>query len=660
MKKYKKVISLLFLLSFVFQGFLIKPVKAEDTLNNIILLIDNSGSMRQTDPKRLSMVAASMLIDSIGENTSLNIISFGDKPMYLYSLDKKPSRESLKAELLNVKFDSNYTDAKEGLKEALAQLSKVQGDKSIIILSDGKEDPAGGLTKEHKDEFKTLIEKAHSDGVKINCIALSKAADKDSLENIAFKTAGEFYYSDSPSQLFNVFSKLLGNINDFYTVKEYEIENQAAKEVKLSSYIQEVIIKIAAINNKTPFVDVLKNDKVLTASKLGDGYKIYSFKNEEDNTISISSKDEGKYSVIVQVKSRAKLNINSLDKSFSVPKGVPMDINVSLIVDKDIMGLHMDKVEGDSREPINKNNNGFSFTFNKAKSGQYPILITAYDGQGRIIAVNNLNINVTDYPPFYYTSQVPNEMILNKPYKIALKQIDNQKVINPSGEILVDYGDKYEEFPLKLVDNILVTEVTLHKLQGVKITTCINGVSNNDNFSYYLPNFKVKAIKEPLTKLGYYYEFFKVPIYVILTLSILIFIIITFGKYQYKRYSLYSITKELTYKLSSLGANYFLIITLCPEKNIQYLNLKGNTIEVEDEENNEIGYLILNLPKGNKIMQGIKYFVLKDNAFFIEYYPSMEQQVYKEDEEINTSFLYEEDIRIFIKCKKEGITIYFS
>lgn len=660
MKKYYKVISLLFLLSFILQGFLVKSVKAVEIQNNIVLLIDNSGSMKETDPKRLSIVAAAMLIDSIDDNTNLNIITFGDKAEALYSLDDKPLKENLKAELLNIKFNNNYTDLKEGIKEALSQLSKMQGDKKIIVLSDGKEDPIGGLTKEHKDEFTSFIEKAHSDGVKVNCIALSDFADKDSLENIAFKTGGEFYYSNNPSELFNVFSKILGNINGYYTVKEYEMEDQVSKEVKLSSYIQDIIIKIASLDNKTPIVDVEQNDKQLTASKLGDGYKIYGFKNEGDNTINISPRDKGKYSVIVQVRSKAKLNINSQDKNFTVPKGVPMDISVSLELDKDLMGLHMDKVEGDSREPINKSNNGFSFTFNKIKNGQYPILITAYDGQGRIIAVNNLYINVTDYPPFYYRSQIPKEMIINKPYKIELKQINNQKVINPSGEIIVDYGDKYEEFPLKFVDNLLISEVTLHKLQGVKLTTCINGVYNNDNFSYYLPYSNVKAIKKPLTKLGYYYELIKVPFFIILTLSALIYILIAFGKYQYKRFCLYTITKELTYKLNSTGTNYFLSVTLSPEKNIQYLNLKSNTVEVEDEEMSGIGYIILNLPKGNKLIQGLKYFVFKDKVFLVEYYGGMEQQVYKEEEEISSSFIYEGDIRIFIKSKREEITIYFS
>jgi hypothetical protein len=660
MKKYIKVLSLLFFISFFLQIIFIKHVNAVELQNNIVLLMDVSGSMQQTDPRRLSMVAASMLIDSIDENTKVNIVTFGDKANAYYSIESNPSKEALKNELLNIKFNNNYTDLKEGIKEALVELSKVQGNKDIIVLSDGKEDPKGGLSKEYTDEFSTLIEKTHLDGIKVNCIALSQKADKDVLEDISFKTEGEYYYSSTSSELFNVFSSLLGNINNFYTVNEYEIEDQSSREVKLSSYVQEVLIKIAAIDNNIPLVDVMQNNKQLLVSKLGEGYKIYNFKNTEDNVITISPKDKGKYSVIVQIKSKAKINVNSIDNSFSIPNDVPLNIDMSLETDKDIIGLHMDKFEGNIREGIKKTSNGFSFTFNKAKSGQYKILITTYDGKERIIAVENLNINVTDYPPFYYRDQIPREMIIGKPYKIELNQVNGNKVINPSGEIIVDYGDKYEKFPLKLVDNTLVSEITLNKLQEVRLTTCINGVSNNESFSYFLPYFKINAIKEPLTKPGYFYQAFKIPIYIILMIIVVIFIFILFGRYQYKRLGNFSITKELTYKLSLMGTNYFLAVTLSPIKNIKYLNLKGNSIEVEDEGINEIGYIMLNLPSGNKVVQGIKYFVLKDKAFYEEYYPSMRQQVYREDDEIYTSFIIEGNFKSIIKVKREEITIYFS
>lgn len=764
MKRYRGLISFILLISFVFQGVFVKGVKAADAENNIILLIDNSGSMRDTDPKRLSLVAASMLIDSIDENTNLNIVPFGDKPLAQYRLAMKPSKEALKKELTGINFDSNFTDMKEGLSEALLEMDKLQGDKSVILLSDGKEDPAGGLTKEHSEEFSALIEKAHLSGVKVNCIGLSQAADKESLANIAFKTGGQFYYSNNPSELFSVFSKLLGNMDDFYTVQEYTVEGEAAKEVKLSSFVEQATIKIASFDNKTPMVSVEEDKKELEASKLGDGYKIYSVKNDKDSTINILPRDKGKYSIIVQVKSRASLNITSTDNNFTVPMGIPVTINAALKVDKEIIGLHMDKVEDNSREPISKGDNGFVFTLNKAKSGQYSILITAYDGEGRIIAVNNLNVNVTDYPPFYFANPLPGEMIVEKPYRIELKQLNDLKVISPSGDIIVDYGDKQEEFPLKFVDNVLVSEVTLHKLQGVKLTASINGVYNNESFSYYLPYTKVKAVEKPfidieavktkvnfrqnqavnltlnikamklykdervtvydvsnnklgefivpaniknsasaagnapyqikvsiqpkelgknlilklkaedgvrvtesikteinvLSKFDYYFAPFRLPLYFLIALILVFYCVKIFGRYQYKRYRNYVVSKELNYRLSSRPGNYFLTLTLSPEENVQYLNYKSKSVELEAESNNEIGCFSLSLPKGNELMKGIKYFLYKDKVFSIEYYPAMEQQVYKEEEEVEGSLTYGEDVKIIVRNKKEEIIICFS
>ncbi|MFL0248313.1 vWA domain-containing protein [Candidatus Clostridium stratigraminis] len=658
MRKAIKIISLLFFTTLVMQFINIYCLKAAEVQNNIILLMDVSGSMKETDPKRLSIVAASMLIDSSADNTNLNIVTFGDKAKSKFTLESKPSKEKLKGELANIKFDNSYTDLKDGIKEALLQLSKMQGNKSIILLSDGKEDIRDGITKEHKDEFASLIDKAHSEEIKINCIALSNLADKAALQNIAFKTEGQFFYSNSPSQLINVYSKLIESINNFFTIKEYEISDEVPSEIKLSSYVQEITVKIASLENKTPLVDIMKGGAVLSASKLGDGYKIYNISNKEDCILNVSPRDNGKYLVIIQIKSKSVISIKPLEKDFSIPKEVPLKLNVTLTADKDIVGLHMDKVEGTFREPIERDSSGFNFTFNKAKSGEYEILVTAYDGQGRIIAVNNLRINVTDDPPFYYKAEIPKEIVIDKPYKIVLKQLSQDKVINPSGEIIVDYGDKYEKFPLKIVDNYLTTEVTLHKLQEVSLTVCVNGVFDNDSFSYFLPQSKVTAVKRPLTMKEYYYEKFKIPMLIIFILSAMDLLIIVFQRTQYKRFLKYSITKELTYKLGSKNISYFLTVTLTPTKNIKYLNLKGNTLEAEDEENNGVGYLLLDFPKGSKIFQGLKYLVLKDKAFKIEYYPSMEQQVYKEEEEVSGSLLFEGNIRIIIKVKKDEIIIY--
>ena len=214
------------------QAFAVNNIKALELNKNVILLIDNSGSMRNTDPNKLSVVAASMLIDTINENSSLNIIAFGDKAAAAHKLSDKPSKEVLKKELQGLKFDSGSTNLKEGIKEALSQLQGISGESTIIVLSDGKEDPAGGLTDSHMKELSSLSEQAGDMKIKINCIGLSKYADEAVLSDITSKTGGNYFPCDNPSELFNIFSKILGDLNDFYTIEQFATDTKKEKEIK--------------------------------------------------------------------------------------------------------------------------------------------------------------------------------------------------------------------------------------------------------------------------------------------------------------------------------------------------------------------------------------------------------------------------------------------
>jgi hypothetical protein len=500
MRTYHKLCIVLLLLTFAVQFINIKSAEAFEVEKNIVLLIDNSGSMQTSDPDKLSVVAASILIDSIESNTNLNIISFGNKPVFSYNLSDRPSREALKQDLSNMKFNDGNTDMKAGLKEALNQLEKVQGEKAIIVLSDGMEDPIGGLTSAHMEGLDSLVEIAHQSQIKINCIGLTKEADSNTLSKITFKTGGEYYYCENASELFKVFGSILGGMTDFFTIEEYIVESKAEKAVKLSSYIEEVIVKVASTKNKAPLISVMEDGKELPAEKIGDSYKIYRFDNGENRTLNILPRDNEKNYVSVQIKSKEKINIDSMGHNFSVPCEVPLDIDLSLI-NMDIKGLHMDKIEGQTRENIDIYENSFRFTFEKKKRGQYPILITAYDGDSNIIAVKNFNINVTDYPPFNYIEETPKEMIIGSRYEIKLKELSGKKADKRSGEIIIDYGSDYERFPLISENNMLQAEVSPKKSGDYKITAYINGTYNNEEFSYYLPYKKIRIKETPTIRL---------------------------------------------------------------------------------------------------------------------------------------------------------------
>lgn len=502
MGKRNKILIIIFLICFILQPFILKEVKAAELEKNIIILIDNSGSMKITDPHRLAVVAGAMLIDTVDENTNLNVIAFGDKPDFVQKLADRPSKEKLKSKLSGLMFDNSRTNLKEGLKEALGQFENVQGERTIIVLSDGKEDPVGGVTEEHMKELFSLGDKAHDMRVMVHCIGLSEYADEDTLTKLSSKTGGDYFYSENPSGIFAALNKILGSLNNFYTIEQFTTNSNTDKEIKLSSYVDEVVIKIASCDNTVPLVDVAFEEGITPDYKIGDKYKIYNFKNIKSSTIRITSKDKESNFVIVQVKSKVQLNINSSSDNLSIPFKVPMDIKVNFQAEENIKGLHMDKLEDGIRERISSTDNEFKFTFKKEVPGNYPILITAYDGNGNIVAVRDINITVKDYPPFYYTKSLPSTIITENSFKVEIKQQDDSKVNNPSGEIYIEYGDKYEKIPLKFEGGMLTADINLKNSGEIKISSRIDVIRDNKTYSYYLPYFNSKVLEKPFVELS--------------------------------------------------------------------------------------------------------------------------------------------------------------
>ncbi len=497
MKRYNKVLIVLFLLLFIIEPLTFRNIKAAENEKNIILLIDNSGSMQTTDSKRLSLVAAYMLIDTLDSNTNLNILSFGDKVVYTKKLQDKPSRDILKQQLSEVKFTDKNTNLKDGMAEALDQLKAVTGEKIIIVLSDGREDIKGVNMEVHKKELDSIISDAQKEKIKIHSIGLSKDSDKEVLSNISNKTDGDYFYSENASGLFDIFSKILGNINGFYTIKQYITSGKTEEKIKLSSYVDEVIVKIASCEDKFPSVDVMDSKGSEISSISENRYKIYKFKNSEDRTLTITTKEDSRDSIIVQIKSKVSIGINSSSDTFEIPYKVPVNLQAVLNTDSQISDLHMYKVDEGKKEEIEKNNNEFKFTFTKDKPGFYPVFITACDGNDNIISAKYININVTDNTPFYYSEPIPEQIFKDKAFSIDLKQLDSSSIEKASGDVHVKYEDKEETFPFKFENGVLHAEVSLKNIGDVKISSQITVMKDGENHSYYLPYFKAKVIDNP-------------------------------------------------------------------------------------------------------------------------------------------------------------------
>lgn len=113
---------------------------------NVAIVLDNSGSMAQTDPNKVRLVAARLIVDLLEEGDRIAIISFSSDPQLLAPLTEihgPTDRNYLKRALgdANPRGDTNYKDT---LQLALTQLGTAPtGKGAILFLTDGEIHPVG-------------------------------------------------------------------------------------------------------------------------------------------------------------------------------------------------------------------------------------------------------------------------------------------------------------------------------------------------------------------------------------------------------------------------------------------------------------------------------------------------------------------------------------
>ncbi len=659
LKRYIKLIFLMVIVIFQGQSYFSKSVHGATEPNNIILLVDDSYSMKTTDPRGLSVAASSMLLDTIDGDNNINIISFGDGVTSPYTLESKPTKDNLKEVLSQLKFDNKYTDLAKGLEEALNQMEKVQGKKNIIILSDGEEDIAGGLTENHKAEFNSQVKKASEMKVKLNTIALSDDADKNTLSSISIKTNGGYFYCDNPSEIFNIFDKIFGGLSGFNNFESYRTQLFNERQFKFSSYIKEIVIKVASCDNKDPLVEITQNNEDVSPEETGDVYKIYRIKNSNNSDIKIASKDEGDNLVIIQMKDEGNLLINSNVDNLTIPRNVPIDISAMIKAKGNIRGLYFEKLDDGNREIIKKTDNSFAFRFKKDKVGYYPVLLTAKDGEGNIISIKNILVNVTSDPGFFYTKPLPQKIVTDKTLRVELKKVDSSNLENTSGEVLVDYNNNSVTFPLKYVKGELYADIKLKESGQAKLTTSINGITNNESFSYYLPKENIDVKVAP--SFGHFLYKIRMIIVTLLVLVLILSGLYIVGNYYFNEYvQTFSVCKEINYKMGNNFKNNILSIVLSSKSNIAYINIDSKQLFISDEASNSIGYFQLIMPKQYKFIQGLLYIAKKDKMFSVQYHELENQSITQFGETLYTPIKYEDNIKINLKRRNNSIQIVFT
>ena len=181
----------------------------------IIIALDQSGSMLQSDPARLRVEAAGLLAATENPNDQVGVIAFGDSAHWL---QKPIERNRFDFSLLN---KIGTSDAHTSFAPVLSSVQDYlvgqpasffqDNDISLVLLTDGRSDPADRLADEDRSRALSITN-GNAWRLKVYTIGLGNDLDLDFLDRVARASDGFSIQAASASDLPEAFLRVAAHI----------------------------------------------------------------------------------------------------------------------------------------------------------------------------------------------------------------------------------------------------------------------------------------------------------------------------------------------------------------------------------------------------------------------------------------------------------------
>lgn len=171
----------------------------------VVLVIDDSGSMESTDETYQRLTVARNLIDNLPDNSKIGIVRFSSSTKILTS-SLTSDKENAKSFLTTSYFKSSGGTRMYKAINSAFSLFESQDDtilKTMVVMSDGN--------SLDKSLHSSVVESANDKKVKINTVGLGKSSSDyftNYLEPLANNTGGAFYLSSDANQLEEIYSDI--------------------------------------------------------------------------------------------------------------------------------------------------------------------------------------------------------------------------------------------------------------------------------------------------------------------------------------------------------------------------------------------------------------------------------------------------------------------
>ncbi len=184
----------------------------------IQVLIDVSGSMKQNDPNNLRVDAVKLLINLLPDQAKVSFWLFAEKTTLLLQTDSvDPAwREKALKTVSAIHSRGVYTHIEDAVQTVMQKGFTGSVSQNLVLLTDGMVDISKDIMVSADSRERVISEwipRLQEKKIKVQTIALSDQADKELLEKLAFETGGWAEVASSAEQLQRLFLKTAQKIS---------------------------------------------------------------------------------------------------------------------------------------------------------------------------------------------------------------------------------------------------------------------------------------------------------------------------------------------------------------------------------------------------------------------------------------------------------------
>ena len=412
-----------------------------ETVSDVRVLIDVSGSMKQNDPKNLRVPALRLLEELLPEGTRAGVWTFGqyvDMSVPLGKVDKK-WREQARQQESKIHSRGLFTNIEEALRKSSVDWKNPDPKyrRHLILLTDGmvdvSKDPAESA-KSRKRILEEILPALHQADVSVHTIALSKDADAELLQATATATGGAFSQVNNAEELHRIFLHLFEKAVGADTLPIQNNTFQVDKQISDITVLIFLAKDSPATQLTTPSKTVLslkQHDKTVQWHH-EEGYDLVTIPTPEAGTWQLQAKVDPDNRVVVVTNLRLKVdkmpNTLLLGDTFDVRARLLEDsktITNPNLLEKtqfDLMTMADDtkaetySLKDDGNAPDSLKGDGvFSLAMNKLeRAGSYEFIVAA---KGPTFAREiHHNLTVFDSPANIVISQEA----AGKPFRVSV------------------------------------------------------------------------------------------------------------------------------------------------------------------------------------------------------------------------------------------------